>query len=200
LGICASCCLAKSHRLPFISSFTPATQLLELVHCDVWGPSQVISRTVYRYYVLFIDHFLRFNWIYFCSRKSDVADIFLQFKALVENLLSSTIKTVQIDGGTEFQPIIRSHPSIQFHLSCPYIPQQNGLVERKLRYVVELSLAIMFHAHISQTYWSDIFESVIFVVNHLPSSSLSFQPPSQVLFNKNVDYTFFNILGCQCFP
>jgi hypothetical protein len=60
-----------------------------------------------------------------------MADIFHQFKMLVENLLSSKIKTVQLDGGTKFKPIIRSHPEIQFHISYPYTPQQNGLVERK---------------------------------------------------------------------
>jgi hypothetical protein len=37
---------------------------------------------------------------------------FAQFKALVENLLSSTIKTLQVDGGTEFLPILRSYPAI----------------------------------------------------------------------------------------
>jgi hypothetical protein len=50
--------------------------------------------------VLFTDQFSRFNWIYCIAHKSDVSSVFAQFKALVENLLSATIKTVQIDGGT----------------------------------------------------------------------------------------------------
>jgi hypothetical protein len=55
---------------------------------------------------------------------------------------------MQIDGGTKFLPLIRANPQIQFHVSCPYTPQQNGLVERRHRHIVELSLATMFHAHI----------------------------------------------------
>jgi GAG-pre-integrase domain len=59
LGVCASYCLAKSHRLPFNSSFSPATQPLELVHCDVWRLSPIISTNEYKYYVLFTDHFFK---------------------------------------------------------------------------------------------------------------------------------------------
>jgi Reverse transcriptase (RNA-dependent DNA polymerase) len=126
--------------------------------------------------------------------------LFVQFKALVENLFSTTIKTLQIDGGTEFLPIIRTHPQIQFHVSCPYTPQQNGLVERKHRHIVELSLATMFHAQIPLQYWPDVFESVTFIINRLPSAALSFHIPFQCLFQKQPDYQFFKVLGCRCYP
>jgi Reverse transcriptase (RNA-dependent DNA polymerase)/GAG-pre-integrase domain len=200
LGVCESCCLAKSHRLPFPSSSTRTSHPLELVHCDLWGPSPVTSHTGNRYYVLFTDDYSRYSWIYFCSQKSVVLSIFSQFKTLVENLLSCQIKTLQMDGGTEFLPIMRSYPSIQFHVSCPYTPQQNGLVERKHRHIVELSLATMFNAHIPQLYWSDIFESVVFVINRLPTSSLESDSPYQVLFSKSPDYAFLKVLGCSCYP
>jgi Reverse transcriptase (RNA-dependent DNA polymerase) len=198
--MCDSCCIAKSHKLPFASSTTTANNPLEIVHCDVWGPSPVISHTGFRYYVLFTDQYSRFNWIFFCATKSAVATIFEQFKVLVENLLSCTIKTVQTDGGTEFKPIIRSNPGIQFHLSCPYTPQQNGLVERKHRQVVELGLATMFYAAIPSQYWPEVFDSVVFTINRLPSSPLSFSTPYNKLFNKNPDYSMFKVIGCKCYP
>jgi Reverse transcriptase (RNA-dependent DNA polymerase)/gag-polypeptide of LTR copia-type/GAG-pre-integrase domain len=200
LPLCTACSLAKAHRLPFYPSDTVAHNPLELVHCDVWGPSPIVSHNGYRYYVLFTDQYTRYNWIYFCIQKSEVAQIFAQFKALVENTLSCTIKTMQIDGGTEFLPIQRSYPSIQFRISCPYTPQQNGLVERRHRQVVELSLASMFHAHLPQSFWSEIFESIVFIINRIPSSSIQSQSPYSLLHHKDPDYSFFKVLGCQCFP
>jgi hypothetical protein len=180
--------LAKSHRLSFPTSDTIATVPLQLIHCDVKGPSPVVSNLGYRYYVMFTDYFSCFSWIYFCSHKSDVTSIFTQFKLLVENVLDSKIKTVQISGGTEFQPMIRSHPTIQFYISCPYTPQKNKIAERKHRHVVELSLASMFQASISQSYWPEIFESVVFVINCLSSSSISFDTLYNLLFHKIPDY------------
>jgi hypothetical protein len=200
LRLCDSCCLAKSHRLSFTNSSTTTTKLLQLVNCDVWGPSPIISHTGYRYYVLFTDNYSRFSWIYFCIHKSDVAFVFAQFKLLVENILSSSIKTMQIVGGTEFLPLIKSYPSIQFHISRPYTSQQNGLVERKHRHIVELSLASMFHAKIPQVYWPEVFESVTFVINRLPSFFISFIILYHVLFDSPLDYKFFKVLVCMCYP
>jgi hypothetical protein len=79
---------------------------------------------------------------------------------------------MQLDGGSKFLSIIKSNPSIQFHISYPYTPQHNGLVERRHRQIMELSLASMFQAQI----------------------------PYQVLFSKTPDYKFFKVLGCRCFP
>jgi hypothetical protein len=84
---------------------------------------------------------------------------------------------------------MRSYPSIQFHISCPYTPQHNRLVERKHRQIVELGLASMFHARIPSQYWHDIFESVVFTINSIPSSSLDFSTPYHTLFQKNPDYS-----------
>jgi GAG-pre-integrase domain len=198
--VCESCSKAKSSRQPFVSSNTRSTKSLELIHCDLWGPSPVVSHQGHKYYVLFTDHFSRFSWIYFCAQKSEVLAVFTQFKVLVENLFSTTIKTLQLDGGTKFLPVIQANPQIQIHISCPYTPQQNGVVERKHRQIVELSLASMFHAQIPLQYWSDVFESIAFVVNRIPSASIDFQNPFELLFNQKPDYQFFRILGCKCFP
>jgi hypothetical protein len=168
----------------------------------VWGPLFVTSQSSLRYYLLFTDQFSRFNWIYCIAHKSDVSSVFAQFKALVENLLSATIKTVQIDGGTEFKPMMRAHPTIQFHIFCPYTPKQNGLVECKHRQIVELGLATMFHSSIPLQYWPDVFESATFVLNSLPSSSISisFSTLYTVLFQRKPDYSFFKVIGCKCYP
>jgi hypothetical protein len=58
----------------------------------------------------------------------------------------------------------------------------------------------MFHAQIPQEYWPDIFESVTFVIDRLPSVALSSNTPCQVLFSNSPDYIFFKVLGCACFP
>jgi GAG-pre-integrase domain len=92
---CDSCSKFKSHRLSFSLSSNKASKPLELVHVDVWGPSPVISSLGNRFYILFVDDFSRFSWLFTCSAKSQVADIFAGFKAKVENLLSSSsLKTL----------------------------------------------------------------------------------------------------------
>jgi len=54
------------------------------------------------YYVSFIDDFSRNTWIYFLKKKSEVFDMFKEFKALVENQIEKKIKVLRIDNGVEF--------------------------------------------------------------------------------------------------
>jgi hypothetical protein len=64
---------------------------LELIHSDVWT-SPVESISGCKFYVLFVDNFSRFTWLFPLKHKSDVFVCFLKFKCLVENLLSRKIK------------------------------------------------------------------------------------------------------------
>jgi hypothetical protein len=74
---------------------------LDLIHSDVWSCSTK-SLGGYPYYVLFIDDFSRFTWLYHIHNKSDVFIVFVQFKSLVENQFSSSIKQFQCVGGGEY--------------------------------------------------------------------------------------------------
>lgn len=190
--------MAKSHQLPFSSSISTTSFPLEIVHSDVWGPSPITSCKGFRYYIILVDDFSRFTWIYFMANKSDVAQIFSRFKAQVENLFNSTITILRTDGGTEYKPIQKQFPQIIHQITCPYTPQQNGLAERKHRHIIELSLASMSHASIPNKYWDEVFSSIVYLINRLPSHSS--QIPFTTLFNKDPDYSLLRVLGCLCFP
>lgn len=101
-SVCRSCQIAKSTALPFpLSNFT-ATKPLQQIHCDIWGPSPVKSFQSFKYYVIFVDNFSRFSWIYPLKLKSEFYSIFLMFQKLVENQHNCKIQTFQCDGGGEF--------------------------------------------------------------------------------------------------
>jgi len=68
-----------------------------LIHSDVWQ-SPVISHREFKYYVLFIDDYSRFTWLYTMKCKPEVYGIFTKFKLLVENLFNCKIKMFQSNG------------------------------------------------------------------------------------------------------
>ncbi|KAJ3704768.1 hypothetical protein LUZ61_008473 [Rhynchospora tenuis] len=200
LAICEDCNRSKAHKLPFSSSTSFANKPLQVVHSDLWGPSPIVSSRGNRYYVSFIDEYTRFCWLYPCASKSDVSKIFPVFKSKVENLLNTKIQTLQCDGGYEYKPIMTQFPEITIQMSCPYTPEQNGLAERKHRHIVELGLANIFHAALPMKYWDTVFESVVFVINRLPSTPNCNISPYQKLFNQSPDYHFLHVIGCACYP
>jgi GAG-pre-integrase domain len=195
------CCVAKSHIyiLPFVPSTSTSSSPLAIVYLDVWGLAPLLSNNGFRYYIIFVDDYSRYTWIYFLRTKDEVVHVFSLFKAQVENLLNTTIKVLRMDGGIEYKPIQRMFPSITHQQTCPYTPQQNDISERRHRHIIELALSIMAHSSLPTCYWDDIFLSVIYLINRQPSSHND-SSPYFTLFQKLPDYSLLWVLGCLCFP
>ena len=69
--LCEVCQLGKIHKLHFAITEIKTKSALELIHTDLWGPSLVISRKGFRYYISFVDDFTRYTWIYSLKLKSE---------------------------------------------------------------------------------------------------------------------------------
>ena len=84
--------------------------------------------------------------------KSDVITIFPTFLQQMANQFNITVNIIQSDGRGEFvnqslQDYFVSNGIIH-GLSCPSTPEQNGLVERRHRHIVDTSLTLMAYASI----------------------------------------------------
>ena len=55
-----------------------------------------------KYYITFIDDFSRFTKVYLIRNKDEAFDMFLSYKAEVENQLNKKIKRVRSDRGDEY--------------------------------------------------------------------------------------------------
>jgi len=201
--VCESCQLGKSKHLPFSASNRRTNTPLHLIHTDIWT-SPVISISGYKYYVIFVDDFSRFSWLYPLHTKSDVYDCFVKFKLLAENQFSSSIKQLQSDGGGEFMShrfqTFLSNNGIAHRKSCPYTSQQNGLAERKLRHILEIGLTLLAHSHLPNRYWLEAFLTAVHLINRLPSPVLDHTSPFFQLYHKEPDYQHLKVFGCKCFP
>ncbi|KAJ0787642.1 putative RNA-directed DNA polymerase [Helianthus annuus] len=201
---CTACNVSKSTRLPFHAIISHSTVPLHVIHCDIWGPSPVVSRTGYRYFITFIDDFSRFTWIYPLTHRSQAIDSFRHFKPLVENLFSCTIKYLQCDGAPELihGPMAKflSDSGVGYRISCPYTPQQNGVAERKNRHLSEVARALLFHAHLPKRFWYDAYATAAFLINRLPSQILHHSSPYEVIFGSRPDYSILRTFGCLCYP
>lgn len=147
--LCPACCTTKSHCLPHPPFPNRLKAPLQLLFVDVWGPFHVVFVSGFRYYLTIVHNFSRFSWLFPIQCKSAVLSIFIAFQRFVENLCSSKIVSIQIDGGGEFCFL---HPHLLFagithRLSCPHSHAQNGTIEHKHRHIVETGLALLAHSH-----------------------------------------------------
>ena len=77
---CEHCLAGKQNRVSF-NSYPPSrkTELLELVHSDLCGPTKTNKLGGALYFVTFIDHFFRKLWVYVLKTKDQVLGVFKQF-------------------------------------------------------------------------------------------------------------------------
>ena len=68
---CFGCKLGKQHAIPFKKSFTVTNAPFDLIHSDIWGPASQPTKGGSLYYVLFVDDYTRYTWIYLLKHKSD---------------------------------------------------------------------------------------------------------------------------------
>ncbi|GJS51481.1 ribonuclease H-like domain-containing protein [Tanacetum coccineum] len=83
----------------------------------------------FKYYVLFLDHYSHFVWVYPLIHKSDVLSKFMLFRNYVRTQFKCEIRSLQCDHGGEFdnrtlQKLFADN-GIQFCFSCPKTSQQN---------------------------------------------------------------------------
>ena len=200
----STCQLAKGHHLPYTRNEHRLSKVLDLIHCDIWGPSPVKSNLGFAYYVLFVDDYSRFTWLYLMKLKSEFFNIFLRFQKFVENQHSARIKIFQSDCGAEFTSNrfqAQLHTSgIHHQLSCPQTPAQNGRAERKHRHVTETGLALLFHSHIPTHFWVDAFSTAAYIINRLPTPLLRGKSPFELLYCSSPNYENFHPFGCRVYP
>ncbi|PKU62337.1 Retrovirus-related Pol polyprotein from transposon TNT 1-94 [Dendrobium catenatum] len=201
---CTKCVLAKSHKLVFDNSVNRRSDILDLVHSDVWGPSPVVSNQGYKYYVIFVDDHSRFTWLYPLMQKSDVANTFIQFKKYIEKLTVKSIKCLRTDGGLEYNnqylTDFLKNNGISHQMSCPYTPEQNGTSERKHRHILETTRSLLITASVPTHYWPDAMITATYLINRMPSPATNNISPFESIFHYKPEYKHLKTFGCECYP
>jgi hypothetical protein len=89
---CMSCQFGKQTKLPFNNSDSFSSAPFNLVHSNVWGPAPFTTEGGSRYFMIFVDDYSRFTWIYMLKHRSDLVPIFQTFHKMIQTQFSRTIK------------------------------------------------------------------------------------------------------------
>jgi IS30 family transposase len=156
----------------------------------------------FKYYIVFIDHFTCYTWFYPLQHKSDVKPTFIRFKAIVKNYFNHKSITFYSDNGGEFTTLkdfFQLH-GISHHTFAPHTPEHNGISERKHQHIVEIGLSLPTHTSLPQKFWSFAFSTTIYFINRMPSWSLQYFSPFELIFKKSPNHAKLCIFGCLCYP
>jgi hypothetical protein len=201
--VCKGCAQGKNIKNPFPKSESKSEGVLELIHSDVCGPMPSTSLSGYVYYVSFIDDYSRKTLVYFLKSKDELFGKFKEFKALIENISERKIEILKIDNGGEYtsNEFVRfsRDAGIKRELTTPYNHQQNGVVERKNKTIMEAMKTMIHDRDLPMHLWAEAARTIVYVQNRLSHSALGFKTLEEMFSGKKPEVSHIKIFGCPVF-
>ena len=97
------CQFGKQTTVPFNNSLSHALTPFDLIHSNVWGPSHITTQGGSRYFVIFVDDFSRYTWIYLFKIRSELSQIYRDFTKMIDTRFSKPIEVFRSDNAQEYK-------------------------------------------------------------------------------------------------
>ena len=201
---CAPCIMGKQHRSPIPkASKAIVSDLLQIVHSDLCGPLPHRSLQGSRYILTFIDHFSRYTWVFFLNAKSDTFSAFKAWHLQVTNETKKPLSCLRTDRGGEylsheFQAYCTLH-GIRCQLTAAGTPQQNGIAERKNRYLMETTRSLLFGANLPTYLWEEAVKTACYLTNRVPTRALHRLTPFEVYTGTRPNLSHLRVFGSAAY-
>jgi len=203
--ICAPC----KHGKMVAASHAPVTQVMtrrpgELLHMDTVGPARVRSAGGKWYVLVVVDDFSRYSWVFFLESKDEafsyVHDLVLKLK---NELSNNAVRAIRSDNGTEFKnsrmKAFCSEQGLDHQFSSPYVPPQNGVVERKNRTLVEMARTMLDEHKTPRRFWAEAINTACYVANRIFLRAFLGKTSYELRFGRPPKVFHFRVFGCKCF-
>jgi len=116
-----------------------------------------------------------------------------------------TLKRIRADNGNEFvNQRLRDwvcQEGIKWELSAPYTPQQNGVVERGNRIIMEGTRSMLLGANLPKNLWSYDVKTKCYVLNRTgTASNVNFMTPYKRFWQKRPTIGHLRVFGYATSP
>jgi transposase InsO family protein len=164
---------------------------LELLHIDLFGPIAYHSIGGSMYGLVIVDDFSRFTWVFFLQDKSETQGTLKRFLRRAQNEFKLKVKKIRSDNGSEFKNLqVEEYlkvEGVKHEFSAPYTPQQNGVVERKNKTLIDMARTML-----------EEFKTC-HAINRLYLHRLLKKTSYELLTGNKSNVSYFRVFGSKCY-
>ncbi|GKC01283.1 putative ribonuclease H-like domain-containing protein [Tanacetum coccineum] len=203
--LCSACQLGKSKK----HTHKPKPEntnleVLNTLHMDLCGPMRVQTINGNKYILVIVDDYSQFTWVKFFRSKDETPAVVIKFLKQIQVGLNKTIRYVRTDNGTEFvnKDLTDYYERVGiFHQkTVSRTPQQNGVVERRNRTLVEAARTMLIFSKAPMFLWAEAVATACYTQNRSLIHTRHDKTPYELVHDKKPDLTFFRVFGALCYP
>ncbi|GKE74463.1 retrovirus-related pol polyprotein from transposon TNT 1-94, partial [Tanacetum coccineum] len=132
---------------------------LYLLHMDLCVLMRVSSVNGNKYILVIVDDYSRFTWVKCLRLKDEAPDFIIKFLKMIQLRLKAPVRRIRTDNGTEFvNQTLREYyekVGISHKTSVARSLQQNGVVERCNRTLIEVARTMLIYAKSPLFLWAE---------------------------------------------
>ena len=207
---CNECMFGKPRQKPHpkkASGHSKATEFLERLVIDCSGSQAVKTTSGYIGYVLIVDEYTRYSWVYFFKSVSECPGILENFLRKIGKHTKDSegkvrhVQLIRSDGGAdfgsfEFDRVLDKH-NIQHECIPADSSEQNGIVERRIGVIGERVRTILNWSQLPQSWWAEAVKYVVQMLNLTPSySHTNYETPYKMRTGKDHSQQLLQPFGC----
>ncbi|XBI71622.1 hypothetical protein VPH35_065793 [Triticum aestivum] len=199
--LCQACLAGKQRRAPFPQTAKyRAEASLDLIHADLCGAITPATPGGRRYFLLLVDDHNRYMWLNLLTSKDEAATTIKEFQARVEIEARRRLGTLRTDRRGEFtSTALAKHFAsigVQRHLTAPYSPQQNGVVERRNQTVVGMARSMMKAKGMPDYFWGEAVTTAVYLLNRAFTRSVDGATPYEAWHGRKPEVSHLRVFGC----
>nr|GEX04272.1 hypothetical protein [Tanacetum cinerariifolium] len=173
--LCCACALGKSKKSHKTKSKNTNQEKLYLIHMDLYGPMRVESVNRKKYILVIVDDYSQYTWVKCLRSKDEAPDFIIKF-----------LKMIQV--------------GISHETSIARSPQQNGVVKRRNRMLIEDARPMLIYTRAPLFLWAKAVATACFTQNRSIIRLCHGKTPYELLHDKLHDLLFFHVFGALCYP
>lgn len=139
-------------------------------------------------------------WVCLLASKDQAPTTIRHFKAAAEVESGRKLKVLRTDRGGEFTSIefgsYCAEEGVQRQLTAPYLPQQNGVVERCNQTIVGMARSMLMAKGLPGIFWGEAVTTAFFILNRSPTRCLDGKTPYEAWHGEQPAVSFFHTFGC----
>nr|GEY38287.1 reverse transcriptase domain-containing protein [Tanacetum cinerariifolium] len=203
--LCPSCEQGKSKRASHPPKPVPnSRQRLHLLHMDLCGPMRIASINGRRYILVIVDDYSCYTWVHFLRSKDEAPAVIITFLKRITILFQSPVIIIRTDNGTKFKnQVLKEYfdsVGISYQMSSVRTPQQNGVVERRNRTLVEAARIMLIFSRAPLFLWAEAIATACFTQNRSIIHRRFIKTPYELINGRKPDISFLHVFDALCYP